>query len=70
MRVRAVKSFAGQDGDGNHVSVGMGDEFELPLGVDWLQAGLVEPVVVRGVDIAEKAVVKPAERRTERARKG
>lgn len=39
MKVRAVKSFAGRG-----VSHGAGDIFELPENVDWLQAGLVEPV--------------------------
>ena len=40
MRVRALVSFAGKAG-----SVQEGAVFELPDGVDWLTAGLVEVVV-------------------------
>lgn len=69
MKVKAVKSFAGTDGDGNPVSIGMGDVFELPEGVDWLQAGLVVPVVVRAEEKAEKAVVAPAESRRKATRR-
>jgi hypothetical protein len=39
MKVRAVKSFAGPLG-----SYSEGQVFELPPNVDWLTAGLVEPV--------------------------
>lgn len=39
MRVRALTSFAGSG-----FSVGMGDEFDLPEGVDWLRAGFVEVI--------------------------
>lgn len=39
MKVRAVTSFAGRFG-----SHSKGDVFELPENVDWLTAGLVEPV--------------------------
>lgn len=38
-KVRALTSFAG-----GGQSYGMGDVFELPPGVDWLRAGLVEKV--------------------------
>ncbi len=39
MRVRALVSFAGKG-----MTVARGTEFDLPDGVDWLQAGLVAPV--------------------------
>jgi hypothetical protein len=39
MRVRALLSFAGKG-----MTVSRGAEFDLPEGVDWLQAGLVVPV--------------------------
>lgn len=39
MRVRALVSFAGKG-----MTVARGAEFDLPEGVDWLQAGLVAPV--------------------------
>ena len=54
MRVRALTSFAGSG-----VSVGMGDEFELPEGVDWLRAGLVEVIPEPE---QEKAVAEPPEK--------
>jgi len=65
MRVRALTSFAG-----NGVSVGMGDEFELPDGVDWLWAGLVEVIEPEQeaavAEMPEKAV-KPKPRGRKRA---
>ena len=39
MKVRAVRAFGG---NGHRHDIG--DEFELPEGVDWLKAGLVEEV--------------------------
>ena len=39
MRVRAVKAFGGS---GHRHDIG--DEFDLPKGVDWLKAGLVEEI--------------------------
>lgn len=39
MRVVALVSFAGKG-----ITVARGAEFDLPDGVDWLQAGLVAPV--------------------------
>lgn len=40
MRVRALVAFAGRV-DGSTISVVAGQEFDLPAGVDWLEAGLV-----------------------------
>ncbi len=64
MRVRALVSFAGRN-----MTVARGAEFDLPDGVDWLQAGLVVPVtepapaphmadVERAVDPAPTAAEK------------
>lgn len=50
MKVRALVSFSDVRG-----SYAQGDEFELPDAVDWLRAGLVEPV--RQVEM-ETAVTK------------
>jgi len=66
MQVRCIRSFVGTDADGNHVSYGQGDIFELPARVDWLQAGLVEPVVMMKIDKAEKAIIQPKEKRVRR----
>lgn len=65
MRVRALTSFAGSG-----VSVGMGDEFELPDGVDWLWAGLVEVIEPeQEATVAEmpERAVKPKPRGRKRA---
>ena len=40
MQVRVVRSFA----DRRHGSYSQGDTVDLPDGVDWLDAGFVEPV--------------------------
>ena len=55
MKVRALTSFGGTYARGNHVHYGKGDKFELPTGVDWLNAGLVEAIETQ----PEAAVVKP-----------
>jgi hypothetical protein len=59
MRVRALVSFAGHG-----VTVARGAEFDLPEGVDWLQAGLVAPVAAtpapHGADV-ERAVAVPVD---------
>ena len=57
MKVRALTSFGG--GGVHH---GMGDVFELPEGVDWLRAGLVEVVK----EEPESTAVKPAETATKK----
>lgn len=59
MRVRALTSFAGSG-----FSVGQGDEFDLPEGVDWLRAGLVEAIVEPPMNTNEheKAVAEPSEK--------
>lgn len=54
MKVRALKSF----GSTEYGHVSAGSEFELPDGVDWLTAGLVEPVI----DEPEAAVIEPPEK--------
>lgn len=41
MKVRALTSFVGYDGEGKKWRVSEGDEFDLPAGVDWLEKGLV-----------------------------
>jgi hypothetical protein len=69
MKVRCVRSFAGRAPDGSLVSHSEGEVFELPKGTDWLQAGLVVPVVERAIDQAEKEIVNPPESRT-KAKKG
>lgn len=67
MRVRALVSFAGKVGV-NTLSIARGAEFDLPEGVDWLQAGLVALVatgpaphmaaVERAIDPAPTAAEK------------
>lgn len=42
MKVKALISFVGYDGQGKKWRVSEGDELELPAGVDWLEKGLVE----------------------------
>ncbi len=44
MKVRALVAFAGTDAAGGSWYSQKGQEFELPAGVDWLKAGLVEAV--------------------------
>jgi hypothetical protein len=43
MKVRALTTFGGANKTGR-IHVSAGDVFELPDGVDWLKAGLVELV--------------------------
>lgn len=45
MKVKALVSFVGYDGQGTKHRVSQGDEFELPAGVDWLEKGLAAAVV-------------------------
>jgi hypothetical protein len=69
MLVRAVKSFGGS----KYGHKPAGSVFELPEGVDWLQAGLVEPVEqeieTASVEAPETAVKPKAKRRVTK-RKG
>ncbi len=58
MKVRAVKSFSANL-DGEILHFPDGKEFELPKGVDWLEAGLVVPVRTTK---KRKATVKPKEK--------
>lgn len=67
MRVRALTSFAGSG-----FSVGQGDEFDLPEGVDWLRVGFVEviePEPEQEAAVAEtpEKAVKPRARGRKRA---
>lgn len=69
MRVRAVKSF----GSTFYGHKPAGSVFELPDGVDWLEAGLVEPVDEKAGEIEsatleapEKAVKPRAKKKTTR----
>lgn len=63
MKVRALTSFAGVDINGTPHSIAAGAEFELPPGVDWVQAGLVVPVDTE----PEQATSKRASKREKRA---
>ena len=47
MEVRVIKGFVGhyfEDGERKQINKKAGDVFELPSDVDWLNAGLVEPI--------------------------
>lgn len=44
MQVQAQTSFVGYDGNGIKYRVDAGTDFPLPLGVDWLEKGLVIPM--------------------------
>jgi glycosyltransferase involved in cell wall biosynthesis len=44
MKVKAKVSFVGYDLKGTKHRIELGQEFDLPLGVDWLDKGLVMPV--------------------------
>jgi len=57
MRVQAKKNFAAQVPGLGRFRAEVGDEFDLPAGVDWVEAGLVEPVSRE----PETAAVKPGE---------
>ena len=59
MKVKALKSFGGIN-KGGRVHHSAGDIFELPDGVDWLRAGLVEKVPVK----RRTATRKPKEKAT------
>lgn len=53
MRVRAVRGFSGLRG--THAP---GDVFDLPDGVNWLEAGLVEPVDTGEVEVLSRSEVE------------
>lgn len=66
MKVRVLKSFGGVN-----FRASSGDIIELPEGVDWLRAGLVEPFIeepeAAAIEPAETATMpKPRKRRTTR----
>jgi hypothetical protein len=74
MRVIAKKSFVASVGE-QMIRASEGDELELPEGVDWLNAGLVEPVRGKAPESAmvappEKAVKLKAMRKKPAAEKG
>jgi hypothetical protein len=58
MRVIAKKSFVASVGE-RMIRASEGEELEMPDGVDWLNAGLVEPV--RG-KAPESASIEPSEK--------
>lgn len=71
IRVRALVSFAGVV-DGQSRAVAVGEEFDLPDGLDWLQAGLVVPVLPPGPETASieprtEAAVMPTGKRKQKA---
>lgn len=57
MRVAALVAFVGKV-NGDTLTYARGAEFDLPDGVDWLQAGLVAPVATPAPHLAgvERAV--------------
>lgn len=61
MRVRANVSFTGRLPDGSSMPIEAGQEFTLPRGVDWLEAGLVEAVEKPKAKQKPKANKKRAE---------
>lgn len=65
MKVRCIRPFVAK-WDGNTFHAALGQEFELPAGVDWLKAGFVE--VVEQPVKPETASSKTAKRRTTRAK--
>lgn len=73
MRVTALRSFAAIV-SGQTVIHRRGTEFDLPVGVDWLQAGLVAPAGaaphLAGIEHAIDANVVTAERRNAPADRG
>lgn len=64
MRVRVVKSFV----DGKYGRKSRGAEFEMPDAVDWLKAGLVEPVEPE-IEVATKKAPRKAVVKKTNARK-
>ena len=63
MKVRALKSFVGSDGNKRKYRIEVGQEFDLPPGTNWLEAGFVEPVEI---DLRETAVSQAAKGRKKR----
>ncbi len=63
MRVKALKSFVGSDGNKRKYRIEVGQEFDLPDGTNWLSAGFVEPVET---DNRETAISQAAKGRKKR----
>jgi hypothetical protein len=80
MKVKVLKSFVGKyekDGREIFISAGMNEIIDLPEGVDWLKAGLVEPVkaapestTAKAAETATKPKPKRRTRRKPTAKKG
>jgi hypothetical protein len=51
MKVRALISFVGYDQNRTKYRVQEGQEFDLPAGVDWLKAGLVEEIKAKAKEL-------------------
>ncbi len=71
MRVVALNSFVGRDALGNKHRIEVGQEFDLPPGVDWVTAGLATPVALtptlsQGEREVGQAVSKRAGKREKR----
>lgn len=62
MIVIAIRSFV----DSKHGSITRGREMEYPDGVNWLEAGFVEPA---GKEAPEAAMLEPAKSRTSRTKR-
>lgn len=69
MRVRALVAFAGRVDD-NTFSVVVGQEFDLPAGVDWLEAGLVVLLAPDAVVIETPEDGLPVIEKRSRAKRG
>ncbi len=67
MKVRALVSFAGKG-----MTVARGAEFDLPEGVDWLQAGLVALVATGPAPhmMAVERAIDPAPMTAEKRKRG
>jgi len=71
MKVRALTTFGGTDAIGNPIHVSAGDVFDLPPGVDWINAGFVVAVEQEEatVQVPERATKAKPKRRVRRATK-
>jgi len=65
MKGRVIKSFAGT----HYGSYGQGDIIDIPTGVDWVQAGLVEVIEEEKIETAMIAPGRTAVKKTAKPRK-